>query len=201
MPRFSQNEIEDLSRLLAADEISAALRLYQTQYPPTGDKVFQDPDRELIEDLLATRPATLAYLHPAELRELQVVAAMTLLVGHRTRPDKLLRPGQKWSYPISLLAAVNAVISNYNWTRDRNRLRQWRLKRVWQYLRTCDPGTCAACDDAGRYLYSDDDFPGSPIPGCSNIKNGCRCLAVNLDPKDGQALIESGKLRMYTTAP
>ena len=198
MPRFNQDEIEQISRLIAADQIASALNLYHTQYPPTGDKIFQDPDRELIEGLLATRPATLAFLHPVELRELQVVAAMTFLVGHRARPDKLLRPGQQWNYSMSLGAAVGAVISNYNWARDRDRLSRSRLKRVWRYIRNCDPGTCETCEEAGRYLYDDHNFPGSPVPGCSNMKNGYRCLALNLDPKDGMALIDSGELHMYS---
>ena len=93
---------------------------------------------------------------------------------------------------MSLRAAVNAIQGNYNWNRDRNRHRRDGLKWNWQYLKTCDPGTCPACDEAGRYLFSDDDFPGSPIPGCTNSMDGCRCLAMGMDPKDGQALIDSG---------
>jgi len=187
--RFSADELEVLRQYLRAGETEKAILLYRKHYPPYNNAYFPDLNAGVLDGLLIANPPSLCFLAHYDLTEIQITAAMVALAGMRHKPSNLFPEGYIWNYGMTPKAAVHHITSHLNWIRSKSDMDVYGLKWVIRLSHSCEPVNCLACTDAGKYLYTLENFPGLPIPGCSNLKEGCRCSQSAYRPSRAEELM------------
>jgi hypothetical protein len=158
-PRWSQQKVEERT----SEGVSIGFTL---------DPLPTVPDIAMIFEC---RPKSLAFCTAREMKQLRVAVALAWLGVDQRELVNDLSKRLAWPHPMRIGAAVHNLIAGCFAEKNAKRWKTNGLVESVKLLTSAD-GPCEVCRKAAEREYTASETPITPVPGCTNMEDGCRCV-------------------------